>query len=163
MRDRLDTRKLVPAVAESGYPGFEAVAWFGVSAPAGTARDVVTKLAKGICTAMSDPDIRQQLISHGLHPAYLSPAKFASHDALVVNDLLRNQLISFGHGRDGGLMRLVLVFRAAGGLKPEDSIDGVFFFIRSRQSNIDLSVDSGTQTPKRHSWKAICCHLGRGD
>ncbi len=50
-----------------------------------------------------------------------------AHDALVVNDLLRSQLISIGHGRDGGLMRLVS--RAAGGLTPEDAIDGVFFFI----------------------------------
>jgi len=50
-----------------------------------------------------------------------------AHDALVANNLLRSQLISIGHGRDGGLMRLVS--RAAGGLKPEDSIDGVFFFI----------------------------------
>lgn len=50
-----------------------------------------------------------------------------AHDALVVNDLLRSQLISIGHGRDGGLMRLVS--RAAGGLVPEDAIDGVIFFI----------------------------------
>ncbi len=50
-----------------------------------------------------------------------------AHDALVVNDLLRSQLISIGHGRDGGLMRLVS--RAAGGLMPDDAIDGVFFFI----------------------------------
>ena len=50
-----------------------------------------------------------------------------AHDALVVNNLLGSQIISIGHGRDGGLMRLVS--RAAGGLKPEDAIDGVFFFI----------------------------------
>jgi len=50
-----------------------------------------------------------------------------AHDVLVVNDLLRNQVTSIGHGRDGGLMRLVS--RAAGGLVPEDAIDGVFFFI----------------------------------
>jgi tripartite-type tricarboxylate transporter receptor subunit TctC len=80
-RERLDTLKQIPTVAESGYPGFEAVAWFGVSAPAGTARDVVTKLAQGISAAMNDPDIRQRLISHGLQPAYLGPVEFASHIA----------------------------------------------------------------------------------
>ena len=50
-----------------------------------------------------------------------------AHDTLVVNDMLRSQLSSVGHGRDGGLMRLVS--RAAGGLSPEAAIDGVFFFI----------------------------------
>lgn len=50
-----------------------------------------------------------------------------AHDVLVVNGLLRDQLTSIGHGRDGGLMRLVS--RAAGGLAPDDAIDGVFFFI----------------------------------
>ena len=50
-----------------------------------------------------------------------------SHDVLVVNNLLRSQVTSIGHGRDGGLMRLVS--RAAGGLVPEDAIDGVFFFV----------------------------------
>ncbi len=50
-----------------------------------------------------------------------------AHDALVVNDLLRNQIISVGHGRNGGLMRLVS--RVAGGLAPVSAIDGVFFFV----------------------------------
>lgn len=50
-----------------------------------------------------------------------------AHDALLINDLLRSRLISVGHGRDGGLMRLVS--RAAGGLTPEAAIDGVFFFV----------------------------------
>jgi methylglyoxal synthase len=50
-----------------------------------------------------------------------------AHDTLVIQQLLRDQIISVGHGRDGGLMRLVS--RAAGGLTPESAIDGVFFFI----------------------------------
>jgi methylglyoxal synthase len=50
-----------------------------------------------------------------------------AHDALVINDLLRKQLISVGHGREGGLMRLVS--RAAGGLESGAAINGVFFFI----------------------------------
>ncbi len=50
-----------------------------------------------------------------------------AHDTLVINGLLREQLSSVGHGREGGLMRLVS--RAAGGLTPESAIDGVFFFI----------------------------------
>src|SRR5699024_5118532 len=34
----------VPTIAESGLPGFEASSWFGLLAPAGTPKDVVTKV-----------------------------------------------------------------------------------------------------------------------
>ncbi|AGX87180.1 methylglyoxal synthase [Candidatus Symbiobacter mobilis] len=50
-----------------------------------------------------------------------------AHDVLVVNGLLRDQLVSVGYGRDGGLMRLVS--RIAGGVEPGTVLDGVVFFI----------------------------------
>ena len=79
--ERLNALKQVPTVAESGYPGFEAVAWFGVAAPAGTPREIVDKLAEGFEAALNDADIRQRLIGAGLYPAYLGPAAFAAHIA----------------------------------------------------------------------------------
>jgi tripartite-type tricarboxylate transporter receptor subunit TctC len=78
-RDRLDALKQVPTIAESGYPGFESVAWFGVAAPAGTPREVIDRLAEGVRSAMSDPDIQQKLIAFSLQPAYQGPEGFASH------------------------------------------------------------------------------------
>ena len=79
--ERLSALKHVPTVAESGYPDYEAVAWFGVAAPAGTPREIVDKLAEGFAAALSDADIRQRLISAGLYPAYLGPAAFSAHIA----------------------------------------------------------------------------------
>jgi tripartite-type tricarboxylate transporter receptor subunit TctC len=79
--ERLSALKQVPTVAESGYPDYEAVAWFGVAAPAGTPRDIVDKLAEGFAAALNDTDIRQRLIGAGLYPAYLGPAAFAAHIA----------------------------------------------------------------------------------
>ena len=79
--ERLETLTQVPTIAESGYPGFEASAWFGVSAPAGTPQTVITRLAQGIGAAMSDPKLRHLLLAHDLQPEFLGPAAFAAHIA----------------------------------------------------------------------------------
>ncbi len=73
--------KNVPTVAESGYPGYEAVAWFGVAAPAGTPRETVAKLAEGVNAALNDSEIRQRIAAVGLQSAYLGPAAFSTHIA----------------------------------------------------------------------------------
>jgi tripartite-type tricarboxylate transporter receptor subunit TctC len=80
-RTRLSALQQVPTIAESGYPGFEAMAWFGVSAPAGTPREVITVLAEGVKSAMSDSEIRKQLLAFSLQPDYLGSADFAAHIA----------------------------------------------------------------------------------
>jgi tripartite-type tricarboxylate transporter receptor subunit TctC len=79
--ERLERLAHVPTVAESGYPGFEASAWFGVSAPAGTPSAVIQRLAQGIGAAIGDPQIRQQLLAHDLQPDFLGPAAYAAHIA----------------------------------------------------------------------------------
>jgi tripartite-type tricarboxylate transporter receptor subunit TctC len=78
---RLPSLPQLPTVAESGYPGFEAVAWFGVAVPAGTPQEVIRALAGAVDAALKDDDIRRQLLAHGLQPAYLGPADFAAHIA----------------------------------------------------------------------------------
>jgi len=78
-RERLPTMKNVPTVAESGIPQYEAVAWFGVTAPVGTPREVISVLSEGIKSAMNDADLRQQLITFGLQPNYLGPTEFGTH------------------------------------------------------------------------------------
>jgi tripartite-type tricarboxylate transporter receptor subunit TctC len=80
-RTRLSALQQVPTIAESGYPGFEAMAWFGVAAPSGTPREVINVLADGVKSAMNDPDIRKQLLAFSLQPDYLGPAGFAAHIA----------------------------------------------------------------------------------
>ena len=55
----------VPTVAESGYPGFSAVSWFGVSAPKATPAPVVAKLQAAAQKAMTQPAIKAKLESSG--------------------------------------------------------------------------------------------------
>jgi tripartite-type tricarboxylate transporter receptor subunit TctC len=80
-RERIDELKQVPTVAESGYPGFEAVVWCGISAPAGTPREVVQRISDGIGQALNDAEVRQRLVVVGFQPAYLGPTDFAAHVA----------------------------------------------------------------------------------
>jgi tripartite-type tricarboxylate transporter receptor subunit TctC len=51
----------VPALAEAGFPGFSALAWWGVFAPAGTPAAIVTRLNGEFAKALSQPDLHKQL------------------------------------------------------------------------------------------------------
>ena len=55
----------VPTIAESGYSGFSAVSWFGLSAPAGTPKDVIQKLNEATAKAMNLPEMKQRLQAQG--------------------------------------------------------------------------------------------------
>lgn len=56
----------VPTIAESGHPGFEAVAWQGVVAPAGTPRGVVELLGKEIGRIVAEPAVGQRITAAGM-------------------------------------------------------------------------------------------------
>ncbi|RYY87440.1 MAG: tripartite tricarboxylate transporter substrate binding protein [Comamonadaceae bacterium] len=66
----------VPTVAESGYPGFEALSWQGIFAPAGTPPDVVSKLSVEINKAMKSPDIQGYFAPRGFLVEGTTPAVF---------------------------------------------------------------------------------------
>lgn len=55
----------IPTVAESGLPGFEALTWFGLYAPAGTPQDIVSRLEKGVKQALTDPELRARMAEQG--------------------------------------------------------------------------------------------------
>lgn len=59
-------------------PGFEATAWFGVMAPAGTPADVIERLNVGINNALSDPEIKRQLIERGFEPEAMAPGQWGA-------------------------------------------------------------------------------------
>jgi tripartite-type tricarboxylate transporter receptor subunit TctC len=67
----------VPTVAESGYPGFEAVAWHGVLAPANTPSGIVQKLYQDMLKALAMPEVRTRLTDTGLEVVGRSPQEFA--------------------------------------------------------------------------------------
>ncbi len=63
----------VPTVNESGLPGFDALNWYPLMAPAGTPRDLVMKLNTEALKALNSPDVRDKLMAQGLIPAPMSP------------------------------------------------------------------------------------------
>jgi tripartite-type tricarboxylate transporter receptor subunit TctC len=69
----------VPTIAEAGLPGYEATAWFGILAPAGTPAAIVTKLNTGLNTALRDPGVASWMKSQGFEAKGGSPAAFAKH------------------------------------------------------------------------------------
>ena len=55
----------VPTVAESGYPGFEALSWQGLFAPPGTPAAIVDKINKDVNAALASADIQEYFVSRG--------------------------------------------------------------------------------------------------
>jgi tripartite-type tricarboxylate transporter receptor subunit TctC len=63
----------VPPIAESGVPGFEATAWFGVYAPAATPRDIVAKISRELAAALHAPEMKQRMAQLGAEPVGSTP------------------------------------------------------------------------------------------
>jgi tripartite-type tricarboxylate transporter receptor subunit TctC len=66
----------VPTVAESGVPGYEAVAWYGVFAPDGTPADIVATLNAEIVRIVRSSDVRELLLKQGAESYATTPAEF---------------------------------------------------------------------------------------
>jgi tripartite-type tricarboxylate transporter receptor subunit TctC len=69
----------VPTVAEAGVPGYEAVTWYPVLAPAGTPRAIVDKLNAQLVSIINSPDLQERLLSMGVEPNGSTPAELAAH------------------------------------------------------------------------------------
>lgn len=67
-----------PTVASQGFPGFSAIGWIGISAPAGVAPDIVARLHGAITAALRDPQIVERFAAGGYMPASGSPADYAA-------------------------------------------------------------------------------------
>ncbi|WP_454689027.1 tripartite tricarboxylate transporter substrate binding protein [Achromobacter aloeverae] len=66
----------IPTVAEAGVPGYDATAWFGLFAPAGTPAAVVRKLSETAAQATQAPEVRATLEAVGCDPMGTSPQEF---------------------------------------------------------------------------------------
>ncbi len=66
----------IPTIAESGLPGYDASAWYGVLAPAGTPSPVVAKLQSEIHAALRAPDVGDRLAAQGLEAAPMRGDEF---------------------------------------------------------------------------------------
>jgi len=67
----------IPAIAESGYPGFEALAWNGLVAPAGTPRPVIDKINAEVNAILKLPDVAQKMNAAGFDLIGGTPEDFA--------------------------------------------------------------------------------------
>jgi tripartite-type tricarboxylate transporter receptor subunit TctC len=66
----------IPAIAEL-FPGFETRIWYGLVAPAGTPRPVVSKLHDVVAASLAKPEVKARLAGLGLEPAPMTPDEFA--------------------------------------------------------------------------------------
>jgi tripartite-type tricarboxylate transporter receptor subunit TctC len=69
----------LPTVAESGFPGFEAVAWIAIVAPAGTPPPIIARLNAEIVMMLNLPETKERLIALGAEPVGNKPEEFAAY------------------------------------------------------------------------------------
>jgi tripartite-type tricarboxylate transporter receptor subunit TctC len=67
----------VPTVDEAGVPGYSALQWYGLLAPAGTPTEIVDKLAVMVAQALHAPEVQARLAQDGAEPIGNTPAEFS--------------------------------------------------------------------------------------
>jgi tripartite-type tricarboxylate transporter receptor subunit TctC len=78
----------IPTIAEAGVPGYDANAWFGIFAPAGTPQAIVDRLNTEIVKIVKLPETRERFLSLGAEPAGTSAAEFGA--------FFRNEVAKWG-------------------------------------------------------------------
>jgi tripartite-type tricarboxylate transporter receptor subunit TctC len=68
----------IPTIAESGVPGYEAVQWYGVLAPAATPRPIVQRLHDEIVKVLQQPNVKDVIVKDGGEPVGSTPEQFAA-------------------------------------------------------------------------------------
>lgn len=87
----------LPTVAELGVPGFEAVTWLGLLAPAGTPDGVVQFLNKDVVAVLDSPAVKSKLAAQGFTPRPMSPAvfrKFIQEETSKFAEVIKTNQIS---------------------------------------------------------------------
>lgn len=74
----------VPTVAEAGYPGFRALTWNGLMAPAGTPADIIDRIAREVTAAVKDPAFARKLTEYGADPLGNTPEEYK---AMLASDI----------------------------------------------------------------------------
>ena len=78
----------LPTVIEAGIPGFEASTWFGVYAPAGTSKDMVTRMSDEIAAILARTNVKKRLAELGVEPMQSGPA--------ALGELTKSDLAKWG-------------------------------------------------------------------
>lgn len=80
----------IPTIAESGWPGFESLNWFGTMMRAGTPRPIIERMSAEIAKALKTPEAGATLARQGFSEGTMSPADY---DAYIRNEMQRNEKI----------------------------------------------------------------------
>jgi len=78
-RARIAFMPEVPTMAESGFPGFEMLSWYGLWAPPGLPKDVLDRLAAETAKAAKSAEMQEKLASQGFIPDGSGAAAFAAY------------------------------------------------------------------------------------
>lgn len=87
----------VPTLAESGLPGFNAISWIGLLAPAGMPPELLEKISADVRAVVADEVVKSRLASLGAVPRATSPQEFAkmiSEDRTRYAQIIRNRKIT---------------------------------------------------------------------
>jgi len=68
----------VPTMAEAALPGFDVTVWQGILAPAGTPREIVTRLHSEIISTLQKPEVQSRMAALGVETIGSSPQEFAA-------------------------------------------------------------------------------------
>ena len=77
----------VPTIAERGYPGFEVSAWFGIAAPAGTPRPIVSRLNGETTKLLANPQVQEKLLALGAETT--RPYSIEQFAQFIKDDIVR--------------------------------------------------------------------------
>ena len=75
-KQRSKVAPTIPTMDESGAPGYDATAWFGLFVPAGTPPEVIAKLSDAAIKAVHTPEVSATLLKTGAEPVGSTPAEF---------------------------------------------------------------------------------------
>ena len=86
----------LPTVAESGVPGYEAIGWFGLLAPAATPKALVERISRDANRVLADAEVRERMLALGAEPSGDTPEAFGSFiraDQAKWSQLIRERAI----------------------------------------------------------------------
>jgi tripartite-type tricarboxylate transporter receptor subunit TctC len=93
---RIPSLPNVPTGIEAGVPGFTMPLWYGMFAPAGTPREIVSRLSRELIKALQSPDVKEKLAALGVDPWPGTPEQ--------LGELLRVDIERYGQiAREAGL------------------------------------------------------------
>lgn len=78
----------LPTVSEAGLPGYESVNWYGLNSPAGTPRDVISRLHLETIKALKLPDLKERFAATGVEPVGSTPEQYSAY--------LRSEILKWG-------------------------------------------------------------------